>query len=78
MTRLYSHTSEAAATQAIALLPAMSGGEITEDTGKKPLDADAILREVKAIAERMEKKSWRQCRAELLCLASGEIIPKRC
>ena len=78
MTRLYSHTSEAEATQAIALLPAMSGGEITEDTGKKPLDADAILREVKAIAERMEKKSWRQCRAELLCLASGEIIPKRC
>jgi hypothetical protein len=78
MTRLYTHTSEAAATQAIALLPAMSGGEIPEDTGKKPLDADAILLEVKAIAESMEKKNWREGRAALLTLVSdGQTYLKK-
>jgi integrase len=69
MTRHYSHTSELAATQAIRLLPAMTGESVT-NTMQESMDADAILREVKAIAEHMEEKNWREGRAALLKLVA--------
>ena len=59
MTRLYSHTSEAAAVKAIAALPSLTGGN-AEPT-KEPAPQWVI-----EIAEGLNSRNWKQVKAELL------------
>jgi integrase len=62
MTRLYSHTSELAAGQAVAALPAVIG----ETRPAQKRDAGALLREARSIVEAITKANWQGKRAELL------------
>jgi integrase len=69
MTRHYSHTSQLAATNAVALLPTVTGNAPPQPEKR---DADAILREAKAALQCMTAANWKAKRAELLALCANE------
>jgi integrase len=70
MTRHYSHASELALNGAIAALPPMTEDAVTVETEAKAYDLGSVAAKVRVVCEHMEKKNWRECRAELLTLAS--------
>jgi integrase len=71
MTRHYTHTSEAAAISAVAALPSLMG---TPPPAALPAaDPVAVLKAtVRALAESMTAKTWKEARTELLALATKE------
>jgi integrase len=70
MTRYYTHTSELAATNAVALLPGVMGdAEAVKPTKCTPGE---ILREIRTIARRISAKNWREQKAALLAMLAGE------
>ena len=70
MTRYYTHTSELAAANAIALLPAVTGDmDSPRPATRTPAQ---ILRDVRAIAKSMTVANLKTKRAELLALLSNE------
>jgi hypothetical protein len=65
MTRLYSHTSEQAAAAAVNLLPAVLGDAPAPALpAVKMIDAAPI----RALAESLTGKNWREVKAEILGL----------
>jgi len=68
MTRHYTHVGELAAGRAVALLPAVIGDSMP---GAPKRELGTILNEAKALAESMSAKNWRQKKASLLALFSG-------
>jgi hypothetical protein len=65
MTRLYSHTSEQAAGAAVNLLPAVLGDAPAPALAPvKMIDAAPI----RALAESLTGKNWREVKAEILAL----------
>jgi integrase len=65
MTRHYTHTGESASRAAVATLPTLIG-EATVPEPKR--DPEAILREIKAIAESTTEENWRDKKAALIAL----------
>jgi integrase len=74
MTRHYSHTSQLAATNAVALLPTVTGNAPPQIEKR---DDGAILRDARAFAEKITAKNWREQKAALLALlhAEGNKLP---
>ena len=70
MTQLYTHTSELAAANAVALLPAVTGDMAAMKPAKKPVET--ILRDVAAIVESMTAKNLREKKAAVLALLAGK------
>ena len=72
MTRHYTHVGELAAGRAVAALPSVMGETVKAEPQKR--DAEALLREVKAVAEKITGANWREKRTSLLTLliASAE------
>ena len=66
MTRHYTHVGELAAGRAVAALPSVMGEVIKAEPQKR--DAEALLREVKAVAENITGTNWREKKAALLAL----------
>ena len=72
MTRHYSHVGELAAGRAVALLPGVLGdAKVVAD---KPTP-EAILREIKAIAESVTAENWQEKKVALLALVAGLAVP---
>jgi integrase len=70
MTRHYTHVGQLAASTAVAALPAVVGEAKAEPP--KP-DAEAILRQIRAIAESTTGKNWKEKKAALLALVPATI-----
>jgi integrase len=68
MTRHYTHVGELAAGRAVACLPNVMG-EVTKAEPQKR-DAEALLREVKAIAENITGTNWLEKKTALLALVN--------
>lgn len=66
MTQLYTHTSELAAANAVALLPAVTGDMAAMKPAKKP--AETVLRDVAAIVESMTAKNLRKTKPHVLAM----------
>lgn len=73
MTRHYTHVGELAAGRAVAALPSVIGNATPQPERR---DADSILREAKAMAEKITAKNWREQKSALLTLLSaGDAKP---
>jgi len=70
LTRHYTHTSELAATNAVALLPAVMGDVDTMKPARR--ERGEILREIQAIAKTISAKNWRKQKTALLATLAGE------
>lgn len=68
MTKVYTHTGELAASNAVALLPAVVGDATPTPESRNP---EAILREAQGIAHSLTGKNWRKKRAALLAVLAG-------
>jgi integrase len=66
MTRHYTHVGELAAGRAVAGLPNVMGEAITAEPQKR--DTEALLREVKAVAENLTGTNWIEKKAAILAL----------
>jgi hypothetical protein len=69
MTRHYTHVGELAAGRAVAALPSVMGEAVKAEPQRR--DAEALLREVKAVAENITEANWREKKAALLALANA-------
>lgn len=69
MTRHYTHVGELAAGRAVAALPSVMGETVKAEPQKR--DAEALLREVKAVAEKITGANWREKRTSLLTLLNA-------
>ncbi len=70
MTRHYTHTGEAAAIDAVSGLPVVLGDPPKVlPAPNRTVDAETVRK----LAEGLTQKTWRNVRAELLTLATGEI-----
>ena len=70
MTRHYTHVGELAATQAVGLLPSITGDEPKQEPKRDP---EAILAKARGIVEAMKAKSWKQDKAALLTLLAAPV-----
>lgn len=74
MTRHYTHTSEAAANQAISMLPSIVMGN-DANIEAQTIDPRAALAEVVEIARTLTGENWEEVRADILAVAEAAEWP---